>query len=488
MSPNETIGLQALTRAVSNSGKLGLVILDACRNNPFLTKMARSSLTRAVERGFARVEPADNILVAYAAREGTTANDGSGRNSPFTTSLLKNIETPGLEISNLFRTVREEVMTATGRGQQPFVYGSLAKEQIYLKPPSGVGAATPASISQAASPVPEPPTPTPPAPAPPTPSPLPSNDQLSAPFVRARMISSYSPEAGEDAFIKRLDEIARGRVDIQVFQANDAFDTVSNGAVEMAWGAGELFASKDPAFRLLSGIPFGFEAMTHAAWRNQSDVAAVIEGFLAGYGVVAVPCGVIGRYADLISRKPIRTVSDFNGLKFRIRGVDGQIFGKTGAVLQRLSTAEIYPALERGMIDAVYWTDPDRLEKRGFQKIAPNIYYPGSVAQGAIIDLFIATRFSKSLGPTGQQNIRQACSDNIRAQHSASLANNRLAVERMSNRGARIAPLPTDVQRALVRSWDELAREISGKSRVFKILLDSARLRRDQMVSSSIRQ
>jgi len=112
----------------------------------------------------------------------------------------------------------------------------------------------------------------------------------------------------------------------------------------------------------------------------------------------------------------IRTVSDFNGLKLRVGGLDGQIFTKAGAVPQQIAAGDIYPALERG-----YWTDPDRLEKRGFQKIAPNIYYPGSVAQGAIIDLFIATRFWKSLGPTGQANVRQACSDNLRTQNTTSL-------------------------------------------------------------------
>jgi hypothetical protein len=114
--------------------QLGLVILDACRNNPFAAKMQRSLRTRAVTRGLAPTEPTDNVLVAYAARDGTTANDGDGRNSPFTAALLRNIETPGLEISFLFRNVRDEVMSATKRDQQPFVYGSLSKEAIYLKP------------------------------------------------------------------------------------------------------------------------------------------------------------------------------------------------------------------------------------------------------------------------------------------------------------------------------------------------------------------
>ena len=129
---SEAIGLPTLTRAVSNTTKLGLVILDACRSNPFLPKMQRTNLTRAVDRGFARVEPNDNVLVAYAARDGTTANDGAGRNSPFTSSLLKNIETPGLEVRFLFANVRDDVMAATKREQQPYIYGSLSKEQIYL--------------------------------------------------------------------------------------------------------------------------------------------------------------------------------------------------------------------------------------------------------------------------------------------------------------------------------------------------------------------
>src|SRR5262245_26738737 len=129
---NEAIGLQSMVRAVSNTSKLGLVILDACRTNPFLPKMQMTNVARAVDRGLSRIEPSDNVLVAYAARDGTTARDGSGRNSPFTASLLKNIETPGLEVRFLFANVRDEVMAATNREQQPFVYGSLSKEQICL--------------------------------------------------------------------------------------------------------------------------------------------------------------------------------------------------------------------------------------------------------------------------------------------------------------------------------------------------------------------
>jgi hypothetical protein len=130
----EAISLRSVNLQVGKARQLGLIILDACRNNPFAGKMKRSLSTRAVERGLARTEPTDNVLVAYAARDGTTASDGAGRNSPFTTALLHHIETPGLEISFLFRRVRDDVMSATKHEQQPFVYGSLSKDEIYLKP------------------------------------------------------------------------------------------------------------------------------------------------------------------------------------------------------------------------------------------------------------------------------------------------------------------------------------------------------------------
>jgi hypothetical protein len=131
----EAISLHSIILMVTPATKLGLVILDACRSNPFTRKMKRTIATRALSRGLSRIEPANNVLVAYSAKDGTTANDGVGRNSPFTTALLKYLEAPGLEITFLFRDVRDDVINATNSEQQPFVYGSLSKEAIYFRPP-----------------------------------------------------------------------------------------------------------------------------------------------------------------------------------------------------------------------------------------------------------------------------------------------------------------------------------------------------------------
>jgi hypothetical protein len=152
---NEAISLQSVMLQVASTTSLGLVILDACRNNPFAAKMNRALATRAAPTsGLGRIEPVGNVLVAYAARDGTTALDGDGRNSPFTAALLHNIETPGVEVTFMFRNVRDDVMEATRNEQQPFVYGSLSRKAIYLAglPPAGPASATPANATPAAAP------------------------------------------------------------------------------------------------------------------------------------------------------------------------------------------------------------------------------------------------------------------------------------------------------------------------------------------------
>jgi hypothetical protein len=143
----ETVALKSVMSIVAAASKLGLVMLDACRNNPFAAKMERTGRSRAVGRGLARVEPRGSVLVVYAAREGTTAEDGLDRNSPFTAALLKYIGTPGLEVNFLFRAVRDDVLKATKLEQEPFVYGTLSKQSIYLNGPPTV--VRPASAEEA---------------------------------------------------------------------------------------------------------------------------------------------------------------------------------------------------------------------------------------------------------------------------------------------------------------------------------------------------
>ncbi len=130
---DEAIPLDRVQRSLEGASKLKLIILDACRNNPFEQSMTRSISTRAVSRGLARVEPESaDLLIAFASKAGTVALDGDGKNSPFATALSKYLVEPGVDVRIALGKVRDQVVAETNRGQEPFVYGSLGGAQIFL--------------------------------------------------------------------------------------------------------------------------------------------------------------------------------------------------------------------------------------------------------------------------------------------------------------------------------------------------------------------
>ncbi|WP_249152729.1 caspase family protein [Bradyrhizobium liaoningense] len=146
---DEAIPLERLVSSADGARRLRLVILDACRDNPFVTTMRRerrNSATRAVSGGLGKVEPTStDTLIAYAAKAGSTADDGDGEHSPFTTSVLKNLPVPGLDVRLAFGRVRDEVLKATGNRQEPFVYGALGGGTISLVPAPAVPQEAPVS-------------------------------------------------------------------------------------------------------------------------------------------------------------------------------------------------------------------------------------------------------------------------------------------------------------------------------------------------------
>jgi uncharacterized caspase-like protein len=132
---DEALSLDRILIAIEPAKRLRLVILDACRDNPFVKSMKRTVATRAIGQGLAKIEPTSpNVLIAYSAKAGFTAADGVGTNSPFTEALSRHIVTPGLDVRRAFGFVRDEVLKTTGNRQEPFVYGSLGGEDVPLVP------------------------------------------------------------------------------------------------------------------------------------------------------------------------------------------------------------------------------------------------------------------------------------------------------------------------------------------------------------------
>src|SRR5216684_7631761 len=132
---DEALSLDRVLVAVEPAKKLRLVILDACRDNPFSKVMKRTVASRAIGQGLAKVEPTSpNMLIAYSAKAGSTAADGDGNNSPFTIALSKHLTEPGLDVRRAFGFVRDDVLKNTSNRQEPFVYGSLGGDDVALVP------------------------------------------------------------------------------------------------------------------------------------------------------------------------------------------------------------------------------------------------------------------------------------------------------------------------------------------------------------------
>ena len=132
---DEAMPLDRVLTVIEPAKQLRLVILDACRDNPFRQTMRRTVASRAVGRGLAKVEPTNpNTLIAFAAKAGSTATDGDDSNSPFTAALLKHLPRPGLDLRKAFGFVRDDVLKLTRNRQEPFIYGSLGGDDVALVP------------------------------------------------------------------------------------------------------------------------------------------------------------------------------------------------------------------------------------------------------------------------------------------------------------------------------------------------------------------
>jgi uncharacterized caspase-like protein len=147
---DEAFSLDRVLLAIEPAKKLRLVILDACRDNPFSKNMKRTVASRAIGQGLAKVEPTSpNMLIAYSAKAGSTAADGDGKNSPFTIALSKHLTTPGLDVRRAFGFVRDDVLKTTSNRQEPFVYGSLGGEDVPLVAAKAAPALAPTPNPQA---------------------------------------------------------------------------------------------------------------------------------------------------------------------------------------------------------------------------------------------------------------------------------------------------------------------------------------------------
>ena len=202
---------------------------------------------------------------------------------------------------------------------------------------------------------------------------------LDVPFSASETISKYVAEASDNKF--QIQPFAGG----EIVPALQALDAVSNATVEMCHTAAYYFIGKDPTYALYCSVPFGLNSRQQNAWFQDHGGQDMLNEFGKKSKLYAIAGGNTGTQMGGWFRKEINTVADLNGLKMRIGGWAGKTLSKLGTIPQQIAGGDIYPALERGTLDACEWVGPYDDEKLGFNKVAPHYYSPGWWEGGSML-------------------------------------------------------------------------------------------------------
>src|ERR1700719_2362367 len=305
----------------------------------------------------------------------------------------------------------------------------------------------------------------------------------SMPEIKWRMPASWPKSldtlyGGAEVMSKAVAEATDGKFQIQVFAAGEivpglqVLDAVQNGTVEMGHTASYYYFGKDPTFGFGTSVAFGPNSRINQGWFTLGGGKEVFNEFYKNYNIVSFLAGNTTCQMGGWFRKEINSVADLSGLKFRIGGFPGRVLQKLGAVPQQIAGGDIYPALEKGTIDAAEWVGPYDDEKLGFHKIAPHYYYPGWWEGGSM--LFAFTNLDKwNALPKPYQAALIAAGHYANTWSMAKYdAANPAALKRLVAAGAKLQPFSPAIMDACYKAAIELYNEVAATNADFKKVRD----------------
>jgi TRAP-type mannitol/chloroaromatic compound transport system substrate-binding protein len=306
----------------------------------------------------------------------------------------------------------------------------------------------------------------------------------SMPEIKWRLTSSFPKSLDtlygvSEQIAKRVAEATDNRFQIQAFAAGEivpglqVLDAVQNGTVEAGSTALYYYFGKDPTFTFGSDLPFGMNTRMKNAWFNHGGGNELINEFLKGYNIVAYYTGSTGTQMGGWYRKEIKGPEDLQGLKFRVGGFSGMILQRVGVVPQQIAGGDIYPALEKGTIDAAEWVGPYDDEKLGFYKVAPYYYYPGWWEPGSTPHFIANIDKWNQLPKSYQAIVQSACADAGNWMIGKYDAQNPAALRRLVANGVQLKPFPQSVMDTCYKAANELYAELATKNPNFKKMLES---------------
>ena len=306
----------------------------------------------------------------------------------------------------------------------------------------------------------------------------------SQPVIRWRLASSYPKSldtlvGAADNISRRISDATDGRFQIRVFAAGEivpglqVLDAVQNGSVECGQTIMYYYFGKSPAFALGAIIPFGMNTRQHNAWWYQGGGGDLYNEFLKPYNCMAFPCLNTNTQMGGWFRKEIRKVEDLKGLKFRVGGVAGAVLERLGVVPQQIAAGDIYPALEKGTIDAAEWVGPYDDEKLGLYKVAKYYYTPGWWEGNAASVLLVEQKAWDALPKSYQAAFAAACGESNAVACARYDHVNPAAMKRLIVGGTQLRRFPREVMDVCYRESLKLYSEWSDKYPEFKRLYAS---------------
>jgi len=307
----------------------------------------------------------------------------------------------------------------------------------------------------------------------------------SMPEVKWRLTSSFPKSldtiyGASDVLAKYVSEATDGKFQIQVFAAGEivpglqAMDAVAAGTVEVCHTAPYYYVGKDPTWAFGTAVPFGLNARQQNAWMMHGGGLALMNEFYAKSNIVGFLGGNTGCQMGGWFRKEIKTPADLAGLKMRIGGFAGQVLTKLGGVPQQIAGGDIYPALEKGTIDAAEWVGPYDDQKLGFNKVAPFYYYPGWWEGGAMLHFLCNNAKFNDLPKTYKAIFEAAAhvaNTDMQAKYDAK--NPAALIDLVKTGGAQMRAFPAEVLEACYKAANELYAETNAKNPAFKKVHDS---------------
>ena len=313
----------------------------------------------------------------------------------------------------------------------------------------------------------------------------------SSPEIKWRLTSSFPKSldtiyGGAETIAKQVAELTDNKFQIQAFAAGEivpglqALDAVSNNTVEMCHTCSYYYVGKDPTFAIGTAVPFGLNARQQNAWLFQGGGNELFNEFYKKYNIHAMPAGNTGAQMGGWFRKEIKTVADLQGLKMRIAGITGQVLTKLGVVPQQVAGGDIYPALEKGTIDAAEWVGPYDDEKLGFNKVAPFYYYPGWWEGGPTVHAMVNIEKWNALPKAYQAALTNASTTANTVMAAKYDLQNPAALRRLVAAGTQLRPFSQEVMEACFTAANQLYGEISARNADFKKIIDAMQATRSE--------